>query len=854
MLKIFYKAFVLICFFTVFIINAKVYSNSWIYISPEQNAKYVSVKTNFIFRSSKKFENNIDPGNLAVTVKGEKSGGHTGQLILSGDGSTFIFKPAEEFLPDEKVSVNINAEALDIKPLKYVFTTSDISNYDPKVWGKNSANLQLNKELNVQDTVGAITVINGVSMPSDFPKMHISISKKPSRGKIFIGNWGGTPYAMILENDGTPYFYQRFNGFDQVRDFKVQPAGTLTLRLYGNLNCFVEMDSQYTVIDTLRAGNGYETNDHECLLLPNHHCFILGNDYQHIDMSKLVSGGDSDAIVLGNIVQELDENHNVIFEWRSWDHFNINDAVHVNLKSNFVDYIHMNSIAIDYDGNIIVSSRYLSEVTKFDRRTGKVIWRLGGENNQFTFINDPIGFSYQHDARPVPGKPDQYTIFDDGSYHNPHISRVVEYKLDTAAMTATLVWQYRHTPDYYTSFMGNAQRLPNGNTFIDWAEASLPKAFEVTPAGDIVYSANFEKSTLSYRAFRFDWESVVKIPYLITESYTDRISLIFNKFGDKKVERYIIYAGLSPQSLKPIDSTNNTWINLRNLTNNKFYYFRVTARDSNGIESQFSNEDSTLVHFVNSGNNLVYNGDFSEGKNYWQFTLFDGVDASSTVNNRDEYAVFIRECGAQSSSVQLFQSGISLENGKSYIFEFDAYSTEKRVIDARIVQDGGSSIDYSQTSIVAIDTMKSHKSFDFTMSYPSDPDSKLVFNLGLNADTVYIDNVSVKEVMTGVQEEKPDAPEQFRLEQNYPNPFNPVTTINYQLPGNGKLYSATMQIFDLLGRKVADLVNEEKSSGKYSIKWDASGFAAGVYYCRLEARNLSNNRLFNAVKKIVLLK
>jgi hypothetical protein len=63
-----------------------------------------------------------------------------------------------------------------------------------------------------------------------------------------------------------------------------------------------------------------------------------------------------------------------------------------------------------------------------------------------------------------------------------------------------------------------------------------------------------------------------------------------------------------------------------------------------------------------------------------------------------------------------------------------------------------------------------------------------------------------------------------------------------------------MQIFDLLGRKVADLVNEEKSSGKYSIKWDASGFAAGVYYCRLEARNLSNNRLFNAVKKIVLLK
>lgn len=853
MVKIFYKAFILICFLSVYSINAKEYSNSWIYISPVQNAEYVSIKTNLIFRSSKKFNNKIDPGDLTITVRGEKSGNHSGKLLLSDDRSTFIFKPDEEFLTDEKVMVYINAETLGIKSLKYVFTTSNISNYDPKVWEKNSNNLQLNKKLNEQDTVGTITVINGVAVPSDFPKMNISISKETSKGKIFIGNWGGTAYAMILENDGTPYFYKRFSGLDQVRDFKVQPTGTLTLRLQGNLNCFVEMDSQYTVIDTLRAGNGYDTNDHECQLLPDHHYFIIARDFQHIDMSKLVSGGSPDATVLGSTVQELDKDHNVIFEWRSWDHFNITDAVHENLTSNFIDYVHMNSIAIDYDSNIVVSSRHLSEVTKINRKTGKVIWRLGGQNNQFTFINDPVGFSYQHDARPVPGKPDQYTIFDNGNYHNPRFSRVVEYKIDTAAMTATLVWEYRHNPDYYTFYMGNAQRLPNGNTFIDWANNSVPKAFEVTPSGEIVYSANFEKSLLCYRAFRFDWESVVKVPYLIIESYPDKVSLIFNKFGDKKVEKYIIYAGLSPQSLEPIDSTSSTWINLRNLTNNK-YYFRVTARDSNGIESQFSNEDSTVVHFVNAGNNLVYNGDFSAGKNYWQFSLSNGGDTVSTLTDQGEYVVFISKGGTQRTSIQLFQSGISLENGKPYIFEFDTYSNENRSIDARIEQNGGSSINYSQTSIVSLDTMKSHKSFRFNMSYPSDPDAKVVFNLGLIADTVYIDNVSIKEVVTDVQEQELDAPEQFKLEQNYPNPFNPITTINYQLPGNGKLYSTTIQIFDVLGRKVADLVNEEKSSGKYSIKWDASSFATGVYFCRLEARNLSNNRVFNAVKKILLLK
>jgi hypothetical protein len=129
-------------------------------------------------------------------------------------------------------------------------------------------------------------------------------------------------------------------------------------------------------------------------------------------MSQLVSGGNPNATVIGNTVQELDENHNVVFEWRSWDNFEITDAVHENLTNNTIDYVHMNSIAIDYDSNIVISSRHLSEVTKINRKTGEIMWRFGGENNQFTLVNDTYGISYQHDARPVPGKPDQYTIFD----------------------------------------------------------------------------------------------------------------------------------------------------------------------------------------------------------------------------------------------------------------------------------------------------------------------------------------------------------------------------------------------------------------------------------------------------------
>ena len=70
----------------------------------------------------------------------------------------------------------------------------------------------------------------------------------------------------------------------------------------------------------------------------------------------------------------------------------------------------MNSVAIDYDDHIIVSNRHLSEVTKINRQTGDIIWRLGGVNNEFDFVNDEFQMSYQHDARPVPGKPNHYTI------------------------------------------------------------------------------------------------------------------------------------------------------------------------------------------------------------------------------------------------------------------------------------------------------------------------------------------------------------------------------------------------------------------------------------------------------------
>jgi hypothetical protein len=87
-------------------------------------------------------------------------------------------------------------------------------------------------------------------------------------------------------------------------------------------------------------------------------------------------------------------------------------------------------------------------------------------------------------------------------------------------------------------------------------------------------------------------------------------------------------------------------------------------------------------------------------------------------------------------------------------------------------------------------------------------------------------------------------PDRYKLEQNYPNPFNPTTTINFSLPSqspsnaegrDGVWYTTTLRVYDLLGREVAVLVNEQRPAGKYEIQFNASGLASGTYLYRLTA-------------------
>jgi M6 family metalloprotease-like protein len=121
-----------------------------------------------------------------------------------------------------------------------------------------------------------------------------------------------------------------------------------------------------------------------------------------------------------------------------------------------------------------------------------------------------------------------------------------------------------------------------------------------------------------------------------------------------------------------------------------------------------------------------------------------------------------------------------------------------------------------------------------------------------NTQKVSVPSDSVMQMVLGGYPDKisvdppnSEKPTEYSLMQNYPNPFNPTTTISYSVPKNGLV---TLKVYDILGKEVAELVNETKETGNYSVTFNASELPSGIYFYTLTSGN------FTATKKLILLK
>ncbi len=479
---------------TSMLIAALTVSAQYIYHSPIDGSEFHHPETNIILRTS----NQVDASSLLpekVLVVGDVSGVHQVEVQLVEDQRTILIQPTIPFDRGERIEAHVQAgfktmDGVELAPISLEF------------WANSK---QAEHSMQLEEELPPYSYERG-GVPANFPTAVVNVNTNPAPGKLFFRTNPSVAtdrFMAITDNTLVPEYWSQSNQAGQC--WSVARNGYLIYFDRPNAQ-FMMLDSSYVKIDSFACGNGYSANGHEFQILPNGHSYLMVYDEQVVDMSQIVTGGNPNALVTGLVLQELDPNKNVIFQWRSWDHFQITDAWHADFTSSNISAVHGNAIEIDTDGNMMISCRALDEITKIDLNNGNVIWRWGGLNNEFTLINDTLPFDSQHDIRRLPNG--NVTLYDNGKYHSPQISSAREYTLDEVNKTATLVWEYYHPQNVYGRAMGNVQRLPNGNTWINWGWVvpGQPNFTEVDINDNIVFEATFDDSSNKlYRSYRTPW-------------------------------------------------------------------------------------------------------------------------------------------------------------------------------------------------------------------------------------------------------------------------------------------------------------------------------------------------------------
>jgi uncharacterized protein (UPF0248 family) len=219
-------------------------------------------------------------------------------------------------------------------------------------------------------------------------------------------------------------------------------------------------------------------------------------------------GADADKMYSDYLV-ELTPAGKTVWEWRTWEHLDpVADGI-VEVQAPRTLWAQGNSVEELPNGDILASYRPTSTVIRISRETGKIVWKLG-----------PPTIAGQH-APTLLGN-GNVLIFDNG-VHRLDDSLPYSRAIEVSPATNEIVWKYQDKPtwNFFSPRMGNAQRLPNGNTLID--EASFGRFFEVTKEGEVVWEyinpffgkpffggPPTSESNQVFRAFRYSPEEIAR--------------------------------------------------------------------------------------------------------------------------------------------------------------------------------------------------------------------------------------------------------------------------------------------------------------------------------------------------------
>jgi hypothetical protein len=655
-----------------------------VYVSPKPDAAMVSLQTNIIIRS----EAPLDASTVAqglLEVRGSASGTHSGTLVVSDDGVTLIFTLERALSPGERVYVSLQSGIRTnigefLEPVAFAFGTTALQQPLSRIYVLDEEGAVVRTDVPSAGTrLSALSKDpprvftdpvspSADSLPSDFPRLHIDTVNSPAPGYYFLATADDVPgmgyFLFMLDNSGKVVKYKRM--ISHAYDFKQQPNGLYSYAeahsewgyAGGSRTVHRVIDSSLAPVDSFKAGNGYDADGHEFLLLPNGHALLHAYDIQYIDLSLTIPGANRNAIVVGSILQELDLTKNVVFQWRSWDYIPVADTYMSTTASAF-DYIHVNAYDIDTDGNILASFRNTCEIVKINRLTGDIMWRMGGKHNQFTFIgenaaNSPTYFTYQHSLRKLTNG--NFTLFDNGNLHPQAISRAVEYQIDQVSKTATLVWEYKHTPGIFAPNRGSVQRLAGGNTVVAWGGAwvggvGTQSVTEVRPDKSIAFDMGFVDKMGSYRGFKYVLSALLAPSAAVTRYGVLPGNTYSFKEGDSvKTAITIVFAqmgtGYNNVSVKRYEAAplKQVFVNLPPFVQPKRWVINKVGITSFTADVTF--DSTALAPYANKTRAVVYSRDtVGQGTFNPQTSVYDVAKQSltATVTKVGEFIIGIPE-------------------------------------------------------------------------------------------------------------------------------------------------------------------------------------------------------------------
>jgi hypothetical protein len=480
-----------------------------------------------------------------VEVTGSRSGVHPGTLRAHPDGRGASFVPQRPFVAGETVTVRTALEIPGARGGDFSFTVPR----RPSFASRGDGTLKLPPL--------PPAAIDRFRSRRDLRAPAVRIRQRAhgtQRGLILL-----TPFApkgsrrpdgpMVTDDRGDLVWFKPVKRGTAVTDLEVQQFdGEPVLTWWEGrfavgwgYGAYRVLDRAYREVTTIRPGNGLTADLHDMRLTDRGTALLLSYDRVKRDLRFV--GGARKGRVVDNVVQEVDlATGLVVFEWHGLGQVRVTDSRTRPHGPRSWDYLHVNAVEEDADGDLIVSARNTCALYKLDRETGKILWQLGGKGGDFA-MGRGTRFCFQHDARRA--GPGRISLFDNSA--GPPVlrrqSRALVLGVAEKARRVRLVRQYRHPGGILAFSQGSTRVQPNGNVFVGWGAVSVFSEF--SPRGRLLFDGRLTKGKGNYRAIRAAWSGrpSTRPALAALRMHRGRVRVYASWNGATEVARWQVLAG-----------------------------------------------------------------------------------------------------------------------------------------------------------------------------------------------------------------------------------------------------------------------------------------------------------------------